>query len=358
MKVAFVNASRSFGGVKAWTLDLAVRLREAGHGVLVCGRPGPFLDRAAAAGLDARATPFGCDFNPAAIWRFERLFLSEGVDVVVCNVGKDLRTAGLAARLAGIPVVHRVGLPRDMRDALKVRLTRRLVRPLILAPCDAVAFGLTEVLPFLREGEVTVILTGKEPAAQPRDRANTPRRLVVSSQLNQDKGHADLLGALAALKQSGRSFVLDVLGTGRAERGLRDLAARLGLEQEVVWHGFQADVLTFLDRADIFVLPSLSEGLPNALLEGMARGLLPVARNVGGVAEVWPPELPRLLVDPAPGLEGLAKALDEALALDDQALLAARRAVHAHAAASFHIEAQAGKIEAWLAGVVERHARP
>jgi glycosyltransferase involved in cell wall biosynthesis len=356
MNIAFVNATRRFGGVKAWTLDAARCLARLGHQPLIAARPGPFLDAARAAGLNARAWDFGMDYGPLGIARFLRLFREEKTEVVVCNVGKDLRLAGVAARLAGIPVVHRVGLPRDMRDSLKVRLTHRFLRPRLLAPCRYIQQDMAAELSFIRSEEITVIPIGKEPAPTAPARANTPRVVVTTSQLNSDKGHADLLDALARLAASGRDFRCRILGTGSAEAELKARSERLGLAGRIAWPGFVSDVRAELAQADIFALPSRSEGLPNALLEGMAEGLLPVARDVGGVAEAWPAGLEPFLLPYAAGVDALAAALDAALALDDAALLATRRKVWEHMAANLSLETQTRALADWLEQVA-REAR-
>lgn len=330
MNIAFVNATQRFGGVKAWTLDLCRALDAMGHKTWIFARPGPFLDKALAMGLDAREGWFGFDYRPLSVWRFMKFFKANAVDALVANVGKDLRIAGVAARLTGVPVVHRVGLPRDMRDTLKVRNTHRFTRATLLSPCEFIKREmLCEVL-FLTPKEIRVIPTGKVPAPQTPPPVRTPRSIAVTSQLNPDKGHADLILALAELKRRGRSFQLHVAGTGRIEAELKQLAEQQGLVDAITWHGFVTNVDAILDQADIFCLPSLSEGLPNTLLEAMARGLAPVARDVGGINEAWPGHLAPLgetLVALDSGILGLALALDKLLALDDQELTTLRTGV-------------------------------
>lgn len=348
MHIAFVNATRRFGGVKAWTLDLCRTLDARGHKTWIFARPGPFLDRARALGLDARPGWFGFDYNPVSVWRFTRFLKANAVDALVANVGKDLRIAGVAARLAGVPVVHRVGLPRDMRDTPKVRRTHRFTRPALLVPCQDIKDGLLAEMSFLHPEDITVIPTGKAPALQAPPAPRAPRAIAVTSQLNPDKGHADLLRALRLIAGRGRDFHLHVAGTGRDEAALKALAASLGLGGRVTWHGFVADVGAVLDRADLFCLPSLSEGLPNTLLEAMARGLAPVARDVGGIHEAWPGHLAplgRTLVPTARGPEGLAEALDALLALDDTALHALRTGVWQWFSAVHSLDARATQFE-------------
>ncbi|EPR44222.1 glycosyl transferase group 1 [Desulfovibrio sp. X2] len=368
MNVLFVNSTRRWGGVKTWTLDLAARLAAAGHGAHVACRPGPFADKARSLGLPVEARRFGLDYSPAMILWFLRLFKAWKTDVVVCNVGKDLRTAGVAARLAGLPVVHRVGLPRDMRDTLKVRLTHRFVRPRLLSPCEYIKDEMLDEVSFLRPDEITVIRTGKPcagalPAAA--QAPGVPRRLVMTSQLNADKGHADVLRALARLAAEGLDFRLDVVGEGREAEALRALADALGIAEKLTFLGFQASVQPFLAQAEIFVLASRSEGLPNTLLEAMAAGLAPIARNVGGVAEVWPEELSPFLTTPAPAAQSdadendLTQPLRTLLSVPDEELARLRGAALAACRERFEIGAQAARLTDWLAGLAAtRQNRP
>jgi glycosyltransferase involved in cell wall biosynthesis len=290
-------------------------LADLEHDILIIGRPGPFIEKAAEKGMDALGLDFGPDFNPLRIHGFTRLFKARKIDLVVVNVGKDMRTAGIAAKMLGIPVVHRVGLAGDMRNTYKVRLLHKWIRPRILAPCEQIKRGLLQELPYLKPEEITVILTGKEPAPAPPTTVHAPLRFISTSQLNADKGHKDVLEALAALKKQGYAFEYHIVGTGRIEAELKNLAASLDLDDRVTWHGFQKDVRSFLRRADVFLLPSHREGLPNTLLEAMAEGLVCVARDVGGVEECWPPDKIRLFLDrdasPADFESRLSWLLDE-----------------------------------------------
>ncbi|EPR31002.1 glycosyl transferase group 1 [Alkalidesulfovibrio alkalitolerans DSM 16529] len=362
MNVCFVNSTRRWGGVKTWTLDAAARLQAMGHGVSIVCREGTFADASAARGLNVSARRFGLDYSPLMIAFFLHHFKMHGVQVVVCNVGKDLRTAGVAARLAGLPVVHRVGLPRDMRDTLKVRLTHRFVRPRLLSPCEFIKNGMLAEVSFLAPEEITVIRTGKECAAAPpapRDH-DGPRRLVVTSQLNPDKGHADLLHALAALAGEGLDYRLDVVGEGSSEHALRELGRSLGIDDRLTFHGFQSNVRAFLERADVFVLPSRSEGLPNTLLEAMAFGLLPVARDVGGLREVWPTALAPFLADPKQGdsLRGddLREPLRQALTCDPEKFAKHRLAAWRACRENFDLKTQSKRLADWLSQLAGQSA--
>ena len=319
MHLAFVISIRSHGGVKTWMLEAAMALRELGCRCTFFVRPGPYMDKVAAAGLAALPFPQGMDFSPLAVAKFLRYFKTEKVNAVTVNVSKDLRTAGLAARLAGIPLVQRIGLPDDMRDTCKVRCLHRLLRPRYFFPCYYNRDGFLARLPCVRPEDCTVVHTGKTPAAQPKTRLNRPLQLLASSQLTPNKGHAELLDSLAVLRDKGHDFHCHILGSGPCEQDLRAQSRRLRLEGKLTWHGLQADVYAFLRQADVFVLPSREEGLPNTLLEAMSQGLVPVSRDVGGVKEIWPQEFGGLLFAAAPG--ALTPALETVFNAEEAQLL-------------------------------------
>lgn len=115
------------------------------------------------------------------------------------------------------------------------------------------------------------------PLAPPTARA----KLVAVGNLYPVKDHATLLRAAVRLPVAR----IAIAGRGSQEEPLRRLAHELGLAERVHLLGLRDDVDTILTAADIFVQPSLSEGLPLAVLEAMAFGLPVVATRVGGVPE-------------------------------------------------------------------------
>ncbi|HPE60908.1 MAG: glycosyltransferase [Thiothrix sp.] len=115
------------------------------------------------------------------------------------------------------------------------------------------------------------------------------RLLFIGSLAQRYKGLHVLLAALQQCREQGWPFSLDVLGDGRFRPELMQQARALGLGAQVHFHGMVAarsEVIGYLDRADLFVLPSLTEGLPRVVIEAMARGIPCVATRVGGIPEL------------------------------------------------------------------------
>lgn len=130
------------------------------------------------------------------------------------------------------------------------------------------------------------VAAAARPAAGP---GAGPLRLVTVARLSPEKGIDDVLRASAILQGEGIAISLEVVGDGPHRSRLEALAADLGLDGAVRFAGFVShggELVDALDRADVFVLASRSEGLPHALVEAMARALPVVATAVGGMPEL------------------------------------------------------------------------
>jgi len=102
------------------------------------------------------------------------------------------------------------------------------------------------------------------------------------------KGLSFLLQAIAALRAERPDIRLTVVGDGPERGEAETLARAAGIGDRVQFTGYQssARVAEWLSRADVFVLPSLAEGVPIVLMEAMAAGVPVVATNVGGTSEL------------------------------------------------------------------------
>jgi len=177
-----------------------------------------------------------------------------------------------------------------------------------------------------------------------------PFTLVTVAALDQPyKGIPVLLEALAELRRAGRPARLIVAGAGALLRDFEAQAESLDVQGQIEFKGQldQHGVRRALDAADLFVLPSLTEGLPRALLEAMARGLPAIATSVGGIPELLPAEC---LVPPRNAI-ALARRIRQVM--DDPV---ARRSMGQHnrsVALEYHERIQAPRRQAFLLAVRE-----
>ena len=112
-------------------------------------------------------------------------------------------------------------------------------------------------------------------------------KLITTGSLIWVKGYEYLLTAFKQLVEGGVDAELHILGQGYMDQNIRFTAMELGLENRVQLHGRvkPEEVLAQLQQADAFVLSSLSEGISNAVLEGMSCGLPIVTTDCGGMRE-------------------------------------------------------------------------
>lgn len=134
--------------------------------------------------------------------------------------------------------------------------------------------------------------------------------ILSVGRVSQEKGHADLLRAAAALAaMSGApQFRVVIVGDGPERERLAQLATQLGIEKRIAFAGFQRDTKPYYAMATAVAVPSHSEGSPNVVLEAMAAGLPLAANAVGGVPEILEEGVTGLMVPPR-NPDAMAKAL-------------------------------------------------
>lgn len=287
--------------------------------------PGPFFDLDAAKyrklciylkkGSDApnRVEEEGCQafyvsnlqafrlFNFAAIWRLSRILRAEGVDILHCHRHQATVYGAIAAKLAGTKVVlaHVHGLNRSKNprrrfiNLLVLRWVKRIIAVSEPSRQDVLKCNrlvkpeqvvcLNNSIDCKRFSEVSVCRNEiRESLGIGRDEFvfGTVGRLVPT------KGLEFLLKAFALTRRRVGRGKLIIVGDGRMRDELKDFAGGLGLADHVHFLGYRKDVERLLRAMDVFVLASIAEGMPGALLEAMAAGVPCISTAVGGVPDV------------------------------------------------------------------------
>jgi glycosyltransferase involved in cell wall biosynthesis len=137
--------------------------------------------------------------------------------------------------------------------------------------------------------------------------------LVVAGRLRKEKGVDLLLDAIPAVLERIAGVHVTILGEGQNEAQLKAQAHRLGLDQCADFLGFMPNPWPYIANADLFVLPSRSEGLPNSLLEALVLGTPAVASDcVGAMRELQSLD-PRLVLFPTENSAAMADAIVSSL---------------------------------------------
>jgi len=355
-RVLHLRNSDRFGGPERLLLD-QVRLASAGmeHVLASFGAadaPHPFLDRAREEGAVTCVVPQSSSYDPRAATRTRALIREMGPDVVV---GHDYKANIVLALASGtrprVAVVHGY-TGEDSKVRFFEAIDRQVVRTADAVVCVADALRTRLVDAGVAPERVHLVPNGvnaeRVQAAARAGREDRRRAWAVSMEeilvlvlgrLSPEKGQDVALEAFAALRREGVRLVL--AGDGAARPVLEDRARRLGLE--VDFAGWVSDPWACLGAADVFLLPSRTEGLPLALLEAMAAARPVVATGVGAVPEVLEDGACGLLVPPGDA-SALAAALVEVLDRPAEARARAARASQ-RVRAVYSSAAQARRLE-------------
>jgi glycosyltransferase involved in cell wall biosynthesis len=311
----FYNVDQK-GGMERQASQLASRLVARGHSVTAVSTieprrygeraddpPGVLVHR-----VPVTRTPI---FEEAARALFAR---SGGVDAIYAvHYRCGLHAARIAARTR-TPVVCKFACSGEHGD-FRVMGTSRLeaMRSLDRYVCMTDALREEAIAHGLDAGKVLSLPNGVDLSAFALERREEKGLVLFVGRLNRQKRLDLLLRAIERVNEAR----LEIAGVGEEEPALRALARDLGIEGRVSFLGARSDVASLQARAQVFVLASESEGLPNALLEALAAGTPSVATEIPGNRDVARHEKEALLVPPH-DVEGLALSIQRLL--QDRAL--------------------------------------
>ena len=298
------------GGAEKALVDLALRLDRSRYNVSVCatrsaGNYQPMLE---AAGVHTFVLDRRSRWETHKLIGLARLMRRQRVHILHTHLFGSNTWGRILGKLAGVPVIiaHEHWSSKSQREVWVDRLLYRL-SDRILVPSEASKRMVME-MEGIPDRHLHVIYNGIDRAqfAQRSDRAETRYELGISDstqvigtvgRLSAEKGGVDLLiRAVAHLRNEHPQVRLVIVGDGPLRQGLEEVAARLG--EDVIFTGTRTDVARLLNAMDVFVLPSLHEAFPIAILEAMAVRLPVVATRVGGVPEVIRDGATGLLVPP------------------------------------------------------------
>jgi glycosyltransferase involved in cell wall biosynthesis len=337
------------GGAERQLVLLAIGLQRAGVDVtVVCHRGGPRLEELTRAGVPVHVV------SPSP-WsrRFPRLWILPDTvrsllllrqlrpQVVHAYLFHAYVFMAVVARVTRVPVMvagrRSLGIFKagSRRLLLAERLATRITNA-VVPNSEAVALDTLE-RERLDPGKLRVIPNALPPElfdeAVPAALDVPAPRVVCVANLHHYKGHRYLIEAAGRLRAEGRLLSLVLVGDGTERASLEAQAGRSGVPTAFL--GKRLDVPSILAAGDIFALPSLQEGMSNAVMEAMAAGVPVVATDVGGNAEALAGN--GLLCPPADS-DALADRLRSLLDDDELRRRLAERA-REHARTAFTLDA-------------------
>lgn len=136
------------------------------------------------------------------------------------------------------------------------------------------------------ESKIIYIPNGVAVPSEVKNAPDCIKRVIAISRLSEEKGIDVLLQAWVDVVKQKNGLRLIIIGYGPLESELKHLSQSLGIGSSVEFTGRFENVESYLTNAELFILPSRSEGLSNALLEAMSHGIPCIATRVGGNGEL------------------------------------------------------------------------
>jgi glycosyltransferase involved in cell wall biosynthesis len=301
MKVLHVNTHINVGGIGQYIVSLTSALRSKGVDCSVATSGGDLETELKRYGikhiyLDLKTKS---ELSPKvlrAVFSLTDIVKKEGIDLIHAHSRVSQVAAFFASRRAGIPYVS------TCHGYFKTRLSRRLFDTWgkkVVAISDAVKshlqkdFGLDERrIELVYNGvDVTKFLKTYRPdeIAKAKLSLGLKEGPVVGTmgRLSDVKGQRFLVEAMKYVISKKKDAQCLIIGGGREEKALKSLARDLGIEGSIIFAGSNyADAPLYLSCMDVFVLPSVKEGLGLALLEAMLTGKPCVGSDIGGISDI------------------------------------------------------------------------
>jgi glycosyltransferase involved in cell wall biosynthesis len=338
--VAHLIESDGPGGAERVVAQLASTLQRAGvRNVVFVPANGEGWLASELSGTDVAIERFHLDrpLSPACARSMAAAFGRHQIDIAHSHEFGMAVYGAWASWHAGVPHLITMHGSRYYADRLRRRVAMRAAVAAsggLVAVSHPLADHLSRDL-FVPRSRIAVVINGvprpdagRMPSRSLRDELSIPADdplLVSVGNLYPVKGHRHLIEALACLADRHPSVHLAIAGRGDLAEPLLAAARSHGMSGRVHLLGLRPDVGAILAAADVFVLPSMSEGLPLALLEAMFAGCPIVASDVGEVAATLDEGRAGLLVPPG-NPSALGDALDRILTDPDRARALGARA--------------------------------
>lgn len=322
--VLIVNLSKRFGGAEVRVIDMA----SAFHGCLTYSvavlKDAPLYQRLNEAGLEVLPISFSRG-NPCLLLELIKEIRGKGYRVIDAHNSQSQFWGILAAYLTNMPVrvttVH--SSYRSENIGLKGRLYEKVLKlnAGLKSHFIAVSQSVYDYLAGIgiKKEDISLIYNSiKLPEDRPAQKNYALREslgwgrndcvIIAVGRLEPVKGHRFLVEALSRVIRVRPNARCLIVGEGRARQQLNEQVNGLNLEEYVHFAGFRRDVSDFLNGSDIFCMPSLSEGLPYAMLEASACGLPMIVSEVGEMARLFRDGETAIFTQPG-DTESLAKCI-------------------------------------------------
>ncbi len=325
MNILYLTNHLNIGGISSYVLTLAGGMKKRGHNVYIASSGGETLPRFSGEGIEYIPIPIKTKSEISykvllSKFKILKAIKEKNIDIIHANTRVTQVLSFLAQRACGKPYVS------TCHGFFKKRLFRRIFPcwgDKVIAISEPVKEHLIRDFK-VKEADIRVVHSGidinKFTVQSPESRVASKKKLGLKdapvvgivARLSEEKGHTGLIRAMPEVIANIPGAQLLIIGEGRTKQELIKLAKALDLDNNVFILPPVGDTREVLSSMDLFVLPSLKEGLGLALMEAMASGIAVIGTDVGGIKSLIRDGDNGLLVRPADS-KGLSRAIVELL---------------------------------------------
>lgn len=300
-KVLYVITKATWGGAQKYVYDLATNLPKGKfEPILAYGTRGKLANDLAQIGIKGRRLP-SLDRDIAIISDIKSFFEMLGAikeiqpDIIHLNSSKAAGLGTLAARIMGVQkiifTVHGWPFKEDRNFVIRklIYLTSWLTtffstNTIVVSKKDE-EFGkrmwiVKKKVRHVPIGIRTPQFLSRNEASAALSITHAGLRLVTNSELTKNKGVRYAIEAVSLLKKRGVNLPYFIISDGEEREYLKTLAQNFAVDDRVYFLGFIPDAAQYLKAFDIFILPSVKEGMPYVLLEAAMAGLPIIATDI------------------------------------------------------------------------------
>lgn len=325
--------SHSWGGLEIQALEIAKKMQDRGHHIWLASCSRSRLEREAGLrGLNVLAFDVHGYFHPRIVWNLSRFLKRQRVDIIHCQLSKDIATLVPAMQMTGktIPIVlsKRVGSYLSKKDPFHRYTYGHISR--VIAISDVIHRNVLETTPVTADRVLTIHDAVDTEVFSPRrtDRHRVRTEFGLGDEavvigfvgrFSPGKGQEEFLHAANILRKKYPNVRFLIVGEASYrekayEQSIHALCLSLELKPVVTFTGFRNDIPDLMAAFDIFAFPSHAESFGVALIEAMALELPVVSTNCDGVLDIVVNGETGLYVHPGNAIElaaALARLIDD-----------------------------------------------
>lgn len=336
-KILYVITKSYFGGAQRYVFELAKAAKASGFDVAVaCGGKEELVTRLSDSGImtyeiEGAQRDISLIQEIKALYSLSKIIRTYNPDVIHLNSSKVGGLGSLMARLLGVPNIiftaHGWPFLEPTRKLywramawIGSYLTSLLAHQVILVSNNDLAHtrmpGLRNKFkvihtavsdfPLLERNEARATLLGEDVIKNHQQNI----WVVTHGEINHNKNHSTAIDAIAEFNSTHTTKIFYVIiGSGDLMSSLKEQVSLKGLTDQVQFLGYQKEARQYLLAFDMYLIPSLKEGLPYSLLEAGLAGLPCIASRVGGIPEVITDHQSGILINPQNHM-GIVEAFD------------------------------------------------